>query len=159
MSQPGPSRLELLVQALAARLELVEQDNRDLRERVARLEAEGYVLVQGEQEKPARSHSLAGGSAPGPTSTSSPRPASAAASGLLLPRRALQRHPRRAFASRWLTRSGLTSDAAYRGTTVAAVDEKRSIWPTGSTWSRAIRTTRCTTPCAFSTPGGTPNLW
>ena len=83
MSQTGASRLELLVQALSARLDLVEQDNRDLRERVSRrLEAEGYVLVRGERDRADTPPRPSGGD---PTSTSSPLPAASVARGSTSP--------------------------------------------------------------------------
>ena len=80
MSQSGTSRLELLVQALTARLELLERDNRDLQARVAKLESEGYVLVRGEQGSPSSSRP-AGDDLPYSSSTTSPARTSAAASG------------------------------------------------------------------------------
>ncbi|CAE7391577.1 ANK3, partial [Symbiodinium necroappetens] len=79
MSQTGSSRLELLVQALSARLELLEQDNRDLQARVARLESEGYVLVRGDPDHSTTPPRPSGYDLPTSTSTSSPaRPPSVA---------------------------------------------------------------------------------
>ncbi|CAE7856617.1 ANK3, partial [Symbiodinium sp. KB8] len=79
MSQTGSSRLELLVQALSARLELLEQDNRDLQARVARLESEGYVLVRGDPDRAATPPRPSGYDLPTSASTSSPaRPPSVA---------------------------------------------------------------------------------
>ena len=72
MSQSGPSRLELLVQALSARLELLEQDNRDLQARVARLESQAYVLVRGEAERTTTPPRPSGYDRPLPTPTASP---------------------------------------------------------------------------------------
>ena len=86
MSQSGTSRLELLVQALSARLELVEQDNRDLRARVSRLESEGYVLVCDGQERPATPPRAAGTHLPYPVQASTPeRPQVAASSSTSAP--------------------------------------------------------------------------
>ncbi|CAE7929268.1 unnamed protein product [Symbiodinium necroappetens] len=69
-----------------SRLELVEQDNRDLRARVSRLESEGYVLVRDGQERPATPPRSAGNHLPYPAQASSPElPQAAASSSTLAP--------------------------------------------------------------------------
>ena len=130
MSQTGSSRLELVVQALSARLELLEQDNRDLQARVARLESEGYVLIRGERDQLETPPSLSGGGPPLSTITPSPvRAPPAASSSTSAPSASSSATPSESR----LTRSGLISSAAWRGTTVAAAAGRRSTWPTGST--------------------------
>ena len=85
MSQTGSSRLELVVQALAARLELLEQDNRDLQARVARLESEGYVLVRGDPDRSTTPPRPSGYEALPSSTTSPPARSSTGASGAVGP--------------------------------------------------------------------------
>ena len=80
MSQTGASRLDLLLQALTARVELLERENRDLKDRVARLEAEGYVLVDGAQERSSTPPRSSGYGLPFSTPSPPPRKAPSAAS-------------------------------------------------------------------------------